>query len=439
MLRGVRVIILSGNVTPFREGVMSDNILSRRGFLGSTAAGALAVSAARAAGPTDRIGVGIVGPGGRGRGVMNSFFQVARDCGAEMVAVCDLWSRNRDRALNAVKEASGKGPQVFRRLEDMLAMKGLDAVIIATADHAHAQQLAQCVAAGKHVYCEKPFANRLDEANATIDACRKARRVVTLGTQRRSDPRYLAALDIARSGALGPVVQVQMVSNAYSPFRWRRDAEVKELKKSDVDWKAFLMGRPFRKFDPRQYLEFRLFRDFSSGIIDQWMTHMVDTAHMLTGATFPRSAVAHGGTFAWKDHRENGDTVHVVLEYPEGFLCSYATSLANAFGSGCAVLGRQGTLQYETTWRVSAEGLEGSRDKKVAQASEIKPKPGLTGNMDVIHVRDWLECVRKGDPATHCTAEHGYQHAIACIMADEALHAGQRMVFDEKARKIKKG
>src|SRR5262245_59770989 len=112
MLRGVRVIILSGNDTPFREGVMSDSILSRRGFLGSTAAGALAVSAARAQ-PTDRIGVGIVGPGGRGRAVMNSFFQVARGQGAEMVAVCDLWSRNRERALQAVKEASGKEPQVF--------------------------------------------------------------------------------------------------------------------------------------------------------------------------------------------------------------------------------------------------------------------------------------------------------------------------------------
>ncbi len=199
------------------------------------------------------------------------------------------------------------------------------------------------------------------------------------------------------------------------------------------------MGRPERKFDPRQYLEFRLFHDFSTGIIDQWMTHMIDTVHMLTGAKFPRSVVAHGGTYAWKDHRENGDTVSVLLEYPEGFLCSYSSTLASAFGSGCTILGRQGTLQYEKGWRISADGLETSKEKKVESASEIKPKAGLAGNMDIIHMRNWLECVRNGEKQTHCTAEHGYQHAIACIMADQALHTGQRVVFDEKARTIRKG
>ncbi len=156
-------------------------------------------------------------------------------------------------------------------------------------DHAHAQQLVLSLQAGKHVYCEKPFANVLEEANAALDAYRKSDKVVTIGTQRRSDPRYLAAADLVRSGVLGPIVQVDMVSNAYSPFRWRRDGDVKSLKECDVDWKAFLMGRPLRPFDPRQYLEFRLFHDFSTGIIDQWMTHMIDAAHLLTGATFPKS------------------------------------------------------------------------------------------------------------------------------------------------------
>src|SRR5262249_46521698 len=150
---------------------------------------------------------------------------------------------------------------------------------------------------------------------------------------------------------LGQVVGVDVVQNAYSPYRWRRDNDVKELKEGDTDWKAFLMGRRERPFDPRQYLEFRLFHDFSTGIIDQWMTHLIDTVHLLTGATFPKSAVAHGGTFAWKDHRENGDTVHAVLEYPQGFLCSYSCTLANAHGSGCRILGTKGALEYEKEWR----------------------------------------------------------------------------------------
>src|SRR5262245_10965560 len=354
---------------------MSDNDFSRRGFLGTAATaglvlGATAAPAERAKAPGDRLSVGIVGPGGRGRAVLNSFFQVAKECGAELTAVCDLWSRNRERALQLVKEASGKEPKVFRHLDDMLDKGGLDAVIIATSDHTHAQQLTRCVQAGKHVYCEKPFANVLEEANAAIDACRKAEVRVTLGTQLSSDPRYLAAQEIARSGVLGPIVRVQIVQNVYSPYRWRRDAEVKALREKDVDWKAFLMGRPMRKFDPRQYLEFRLFHDFSTGIIDQWMTHLIDTVHMLTGATLPKSAVAHGGTYAWKDHRENGDTVEALLEYSQGFLASYSSTLINGFGSGCCVLGRQGTLEYEKVWRLSPDGVERAKEK-VAAASEI--------------------------------------------------------------------
>jgi predicted dehydrogenase len=259
--------------------------------------------------------------------------------------------------------------------------------------------------------------------------------VVTLGTQRRSDPRYLAAADLMRSGVLGPVVQVDVIQNAYSPYRWRRAADVKALREADTDWKAFLMGRPARPFDPRPYLEFRLFHDFSTGIIDQWMTHMIDTVHLLTGATFPRSVVAHGGTYAWKDYRENGDTVHVLLEYPQGFLCTYASTLANGFGSSCRVLGRQGTLEYEKEWRLSGAGVKETKPG----AKTIGPKEGMKGDMDHIHMADWLGCVHKGQRGTHCTAEHGYQHAVACIMADRALRSGRRMVFDDKSRTIREG
>src|SRR5262249_44953535 len=127
--------------------------------------------------------------------------------------------------------------------------------------------------------------------------------------------------------------------------------------------------------------------------------------------------------------------VHVVLDYPQGFLGTYASTLANAFGSGCRILGRQGTLEYEKVWRISGEGIPNAK----LAAREIPPRPGLQGNMDQIHMRNWLECVRAGRRDTHCTAEHGYQHAIACIMADRALRSGRRMVYDEGTRTIREG
>src|SRR4029077_3939009 len=97
--------------------------------------------------------------GGRGRAVLKSFFKVANEQGAELTAVSDLWNRNRERALQLATEASGKEPKVYQHLDDMLDKGGLDAVIIATSDHAHAQQLKRCVEGGKHGYCGKPFAN----------------------------------------------------------------------------------------------------------------------------------------------------------------------------------------------------------------------------------------------------------------------------------------
>src|SRR5437868_14920602 len=124
---------------------MRDDGQSRRQFLGTTAAVSLALGARAAAEPLSRLSVGIVGPGGRGRSVLSSFFQVAKECGAELTAVCDLWTRNRERSMQLVKEKSGKEPKVFTYLDDMLDKGGLDAVIIATPDHAHAQQLTRCV------------------------------------------------------------------------------------------------------------------------------------------------------------------------------------------------------------------------------------------------------------------------------------------------------
>jgi predicted dehydrogenase len=415
---------------------MTDHSPSRRHFLqAGAAAGLLAVTARGAAGSGDRLSVGIVGPGGRGRGLLKTFLSVCQANNAELTAVCDIWSRSRSLATEMVKKATSKEPRTFTRLEDMLAARDLDAVLIATPDHAHAKHLAACLEAKKHVYCEKPFANRLDDANSAIDAARKSDRVVTLGTQRRSDPRYMAAADLMRDGTVGPVVAVEIVQNAYSPYRWRSPGTVKLLKEKDTDWKTFLLGRPMRPFDPHQYVEFRLYRDFSTGIIDQWMTHLIDTVHLLTGARYPRSVVAHGGCYAWKDGRENGDTVQVLLDYPEGFLASYGCTLANASGAGCRILGRQGTLEYENQWRLSGEGVRGSK----VQTKAVEPKEGVKGDMDSIHMSNWLACARKGERKTNCTAEHGYQHAIACILADRALHSGRRLLFDEKERTIREG
>ena len=264
--------------------------INRRTFIEASAVAGLSAatlaqsSQARAAVQNEIIRVGIVGPGGRGTGLMNECIEHGKSYNARMTAVCDIWNLRRDKAAARVKESYGEEPKVYRRYEQLLDDKDIDAIIIATPDHQHSKMLKLAVEAGKDAYCEKPMGNVLSETNDVLDAVNKSDRIVQIGTQRRSYPKYLAAAELMKQGRIGEVAKVDVIWNAYSPYRWSKSkADLNSLKQGDIDWGAFLMGKPDRPFDPRIYRSFRLFRDFSSGIIDQWMTHGVDVVHMLTG------------------------------------------------------------------------------------------------------------------------------------------------------------
>ena len=327
---------------------MKEPHLDRRNFLTTTAGTAAALAAAGlanpkpawAAGPNDTIQVGVIGPGGRGTKLLKECIEFGSTYKARVTAVCDIWNQRLDAAAKLVRESYSVEPKAHRDFKRVLEDKDIDAVIIATPDHQHSKMLKASIEAGKDVYVEKPMGNVLSEVNEAFAAAEKSDRIVQVGTQRRSYPRYRSAVDIMREGRIGDIVKVDVIWNAYSPYRWaKKPEELDSIKESDVDWKAFLMGKPYRPFDPRIYRSFRLFRDFSSAIIDQWMTHGVDVIHMLTGEPYPKSVVALGGIYQFHDYRENPDTMQAVLEYGHGgrkFLATYATCLSNGAASATA-------------------------------------------------------------------------------------------------------
>jgi predicted dehydrogenase len=424
---------------------MTDNTRSsRREFLHTTAVGAgmaLAAAVEGAArvprGPNDTIQIGIVGPGGRGTGLMKECIELGREQNARVTAVCDIWNRRRDEAEACVRQAYGSAPKVYRRYEDLLADRDVDGIIIATADHQHARMLEMCVAAGKDAYCEKPMANVLEEANRTFDAVKRSGRVVQLGTQRRSFAKYRQAAQLIQQGVIGDLVKVDLIDNAYSPYRWARKPEdIASIQERDTDWNAFLMDKPKRPFDARIYRSFRLFREFSSGIIDQWMTHAIDTMHFLAGQDLPNSAVAHGAIYRYHDYRDNPDTLDVALDYGKGdrrFLVTYACSLLTGVGATNRFCGTRGTMEVEYNWKISGEGSEAA--DKLRETREITDAPNA-----VHHMVNWLQCVRKRTPSeTYCPAEAGYGHSVACILAADAYWNGRRMVFDRERRAIVPG
>ncbi len=427
--------------------------INRRSFLGQAGAvaigagalGGTALSYGRILGANDRISLGHVGVGRRGT-ELGEIVARLKAKNVEMTAVCDLWKVNREAAVGRAAAAYGRAPRAFQYMQDLLALKDVDAVLVSTADFQHATHLKLVAEAGKDCYCEKPMANDLAEAKAAREAVLSKPLIVQVGTQHRSEPYQNAAHDFIKTGALGDVTKVEIVWNYHGP-RWRGRPEVSQLKEQDTDWRRWLLGKPFRPFDPRMYFEFRLYKDFSSGIPDQWMSHGIDLVHYFLDDSFPRSVVASGGVFAWKDGRENPDTFQALLEYPKGFLVSYSTSFGNDSDSFTRIMGKAATLinlggEGSPRWKWVEEKGTHEDDPNVKRAERYITVPGddrippaAMGDDDTSHMSNWLECLRSRK-APNATVHHGFAHSVACIMAARACREGRKLYWDPRTESI---
>jgi predicted dehydrogenase len=442
------------------------NQLQRRAFLrgGAFALASTAASYGRILGANDRISLGQIGIGNRGRELASVAAGLKGLHNVEMTAVCDLWKVNRERATQAAAQAWSRAPRAFQYLEDMLALKDLDAVIISTADFQHAPLLKLVAESGRDVYCEKPMGNVLEEARAARDAVRARPCIVQVGTQHRSEPYQIAAKDCIAGGALGRVSKAEIVWNYHGP-RWRGRPEVAQIREADTDWRKWLLSKPYRPFDPRAYFEFRLYREFSSGIPDQWMSHGIDLIHYMLEDNFPSSVVASGGIYAWPDGRENPDTFQALLEYPKGFLVSYSTSFGNDSNSFTRVMGTKATLlnvggEGSQRWKLIEE--RGNREanpflrrsEKLITLSDAAKQAmpwrnrllngtlektygslPFTSDSNPAHMANWFECLRtRRQP--NATVENGYAHSVAVIMAARAQREGKKLYWDARTEQI---
>jgi len=258
----------------------------------------------------------------------------------ELASVCDIWSVNLEKAAADVKKVFGNTPQKFKYSEDLLADRDLDAVMIGTGDHQHARIMAEVVRAGKDVYCEKPMANTLEDAKLARQAVLESGRVAQMGSQWLSCPYHQKVREIVRSGRLGKITKIEQSWNYNGP-RWHvpKDADIAAIREEDTDWERWLLGRPWRPFDPRVYFEFRIFKDFSGGITDQWYSHGAGLVHFFLDTFIPNDTVANGGIFAWHDVRENPDTFQCLATFQQKeVLYSYSSSYGNSHGDHTVIL-----------------------------------------------------------------------------------------------------
>ena len=428
--------------------------IARRTFLTHSAAAVAgagilsspAFSYSRIKGANDRILLGHIGIGNRGRELAWIVSQLKDKQNVEMAAVCDLWKVNREKAAARAESVYGRAPRSFQNMDELLAQKDIDAVLISTADFQHAPILRTVAEAGKDAYCEKPMANDLAEAKAARDAVLAHDVVVQIGSQHRSEPYQIATKQLIDTGVLGEVSKVEVVWNYHGP-RWRGRKEVSQIREEDTDWRKWLRNKPYRPFDPRAYFEFRLYRDFSSGIADQWMSHASDLVHYFMDDNFPKSVVAHGGVFAWHDGRENPDTFQALLEYPKGFLFSYSTSFGNDCDSFSRIMGKKATLvniggEGSPRWKcVEEKGTYEDNpfikreEKYVMLPGSDKLAPTFIGDEDLSHMTNWLECLRSRK-TPNASVKNGFAHSVVVIMAARAYREGKKLYWDPKAEQI---
>jgi predicted dehydrogenase len=439
---------------------------SRRDFIKKTAltsagvyAGSMAFSAKsyrNIIGANDRVRVGVVGFSDRHKAThIPCFMNHYKELNFDLVAVSDIWNKRREEGAAIWKEKMGHDVVACRNNEEMYDKKLVDAVFVSTADFQHALHALEAVKAGCDVYCEKPFAETMEDNRAALKGIKASDRIVQIGSQRRSGANYQAANEFIRSGKFGPITMVELTWNVNQPGRWRRPALVPQLKQEDTDWKRFLMNRPNDTFDPRKYLEFRLFWPYSSGLPGQWMSHQIDTVHWFSGLQHPRSVVANGGIYAWKDGRKNWDTITAVFDYgpvndpSNGFQVTFSSRMHNGDENPAEIYYSNGGELNLNTNKVSPKGgLTKSKAAEMNMQPNLLPEMSLSEVEKVVvsantggdkltsnHVRNWMECIRSRKQP-NAPVEAGYSHSIATIMTNAAVHTGYKATFDEKTQEV---
>jgi len=442
---------------------------SRRQFIKKTSlagmatmAGAMGLSArsySRILGANDRVRVGVVGFSDRHRSShVPSFMNHYKELNFDVVAVSDIWRKRREEGVALWKSKMDHDVTGCRNNEELYSRKLVDAVFISTADFQHAQHTIEAVRAGCDAYVEKPFAETMEDNRAALNAVKETGKIVQIGSQRRSGTNYHAANEFIKSGKFGPITMVELTWNVNQPGRWRRPALVAQLKEEDTDWKRFLLNRPYESFDPRKYLEYRLFWPFSSGLPGQWMSHQIDTVHWFSGLKHPRSVVANGGIYMWKDGRKNWDTITAVFDYgpqddlSSGFQVIFCSRMHNGDETPAEIYYSNGGELNLITNKVSPKGgLTKRFADEMKMQPNLLPELGLSEVEKVVasantggdrltsaHVRNWMECVRSRQ-TPNAPVEAGFSHSVANIMTTAAAHTGLKATFNEETQEVMAG
>ena len=388
--------------------------MQRKTFLKLLAVASVASAA------NDRIRAGIIGSGSRGQYLMEQF----KTAGAEWAAVCDVYEPNVRDALKIAPAA-----RVYDDYRRMLENKSIDVVVIATPDHWHCQMAIDAVEAGKDVYLEKPLAHHIDEGFRLVDAVRRTKRVLQVGTQRRSFDMFVEAKRVMESGVLG---EVRLVN------AWWMNATPKVLSsptlEGKLDWQRWLGPAPRRELDARRFFHWQWFSDYGGGYLASQAAHIVDAINWMMNTTYPLAVTASGRID--QQGAEWPETASMCIEhadYMAVFTLGYKAMEYSFFSDQMKQF--HGSKARFDLGRESFAVYPANRDEMVLKPSQEMSRPHRFNASTAVHILNFFDCVRtRQDP--HATVEQGQAASVATCMALESYRQGRRIRFDAATRRM---
>jgi predicted dehydrogenase len=406
-----------------------------------------AASQARVIGANDRIRVAAIGVGGRGSWVAQVFSKVGQDANAQIVAVCDVYQKR----LNENKAKHNCDGYLDYR--EVLALKDVDAVLIATPDHWHAPIALAALDAGKDVYLEKPMTHTIDEARQLVDKVKATGRVLQVGSQTTSAQQWWKAKQAIADGAIGHMIMSQGSYHRNSKegeWNWPIDPDCGPDKKGDgyIDWKTWLGSATKRPWDPDRFFRFRKYWDYSGGIATDLFFHVAAPLNICwPEPQFPAKVMAGGGIYggpAFEEKREVPDTFHLIAEYKQGHSVVLTSSMANSQHIPGLIRGHLGTIIMvdhgmfeEPTDHITVKPeTEVIDEAYVARfGKEDRQIPIEKEDDEVLHVRNFLDCVRSRQKP-RLDVETAAHAQVLISMSVESYRQGRVLYFDERNWKV---
>ncbi len=401
--------------------------MNRRYFLGATLATAAAGQAApQAASPNDTVNIGMIGVGGRGRGLTRTYLDIPD---ARVAYICDADQASLERAQAEMANAGKPRAKETNDMRRLFDDPDIDAVVIATPDHWHAPATILACDAGKDVYVEKPVSHNIREGRLMIDAARRNKRIVQVGTQSRSRRSTIEAVDFVKSGAIGEVLMAKAWDiQLRDDIGHKDDSPVPE----GVDYDTWLGPAPWIPFNENHFhYNWHWHWHFGTGDAGNDGVHQIDIARWALGENYPKMISGMGRKVFFDDDQQTPDTQNITFDYGDKALI-WEMRIWNPYGhqgvgNAVAVYGTEGVVhigRWDGKWGYKVFDREGQLVRHEA-----------AGDPDTPHMQNFIDCV-KSRKTPNCDIGVGHLSTLHSHLANIVSRTGRNLAFDAETESI---